>query len=72
MDRYSIKAKRNVTGQHGIKLGADMEVEIQNNGNPLASKEGKAAIGRAFEYKYGVDLERGGLLNVTQLDVKRK
>lgn len=74
MAHWKISVKTNGT-INGVRLEKGMSVECvtTSTSNPLQTNltKNKPMIGQLFKSKYGVDLEKAGLINVSRLTCEK-
>ena len=70
--KISVKYSGTINGV-GIEKGMSVECVTQSTSNPLQTNltKNKPIIGRLFLNKYGVDLEKAGLINPGRLTCEK-
>ncbi len=67
--KITVKTSKN---SNGIRIERGMSVEVVTNNitNPVTTNGGQAVVD-AFMRIYGIDIRKGGALNMVYLDVQR-
>lgn len=70
--RISVKNSGSVNGVR-LEKGMSVECVTQSTSNPLQTNltKNKPIIGKLFMNKYGVDLEKAGLINTSRLTCEK-
>jgi hypothetical protein len=70
MALYLLTIKRS-EGRGGIRLEKGMSVEVASLVPPLSNRLEQSKVKEAFQQKYGVDLEKAGVLSSAFFEVEK-